>query len=521
MASSVDESISVKRRKSPESYGRANSSSENKRRIRNRLTQQEYRKRQANYIKDLETRLETAFRSESDRNIEVAKENQALRRKLAECHKKLVGIQISMRFLTTLTRNPLDLEDTDDKDMNMADEEPLTKLASACGEKDQQVRSENGISMPGNPSTSDEGSLQKLGLYFPADNEYIRTQYWQVSEISAHSRLVEASMTDIPVQMKDLLTESSAVDQARTESSAVNQVRTRSILSDHLIAIEICLRDRLIKLSTVFPNNTDCLPNIIHTMLFGFLSISWPEMGPWFTYTGAQLYIAKMLAWKLDRSISRFTMIPNCMKPTHIQLTSVYPGIIDWVPFPHIRDRLILYHKNNAKLDQLVYDLTTSIVIEAVASQLVEGYMGKVYVSVWDLIRTMQLRGLTVNSNESVGSRDPSDSSTVGVSLPAPSLESLFCSRDYALQAFKLLNADRDESVWRVNPLFFSHYPELYDPQSQDMAIGNALPFWNQPAFLTPILLDDAIMEKYNDLASQTVDSYYSTSLYEGLSLST
>lgn len=80
------------------------------RRLRNRLTQQEYRKRQASYIKDLETRLETAAQSESERNIEIEKENQRLRRKLTECHKKLVGMQISMEFLTSLTSSPLDSE---------------------------------------------------------------------------------------------------------------------------------------------------------------------------------------------------------------------------------------------------------------------------------------------------------------------------------------------------------------------------------------------------------------------------
>lgn len=241
-------------------------------------------------------------------------------------------------------------------------------------------------------------------------------------------------------------------------------------------------------------------------MLFGFLSISWPEMCPWYMYTGAQIRIAKLLSWKVDKSVSRFSMIPDCIKPTQIQLTSIYPTIIDWVPFPNIRDRLILYHANNVRLDEIIYDLIASIVIEAAGAQLVEGLFGKVYVSVWDLVKAMQLPN---QSCMPAGlARD-----SVRVLLPAPTVEGLLSSREYASQALELLNADQVELVWRIDPAFLDRHPELYDPQTHTMAEGQSLRLTMYPVFPEPLPLDGVAAKRYGDLASQIIDNYFSTSL--------
>src|ERR1700743_2631243 len=66
------------------------------RRLRNRLSQQAFRERQAIYVKELEKKLECSAKPESERNAELERANQSLREGLLDCHKKLATFQAAL-----------------------------------------------------------------------------------------------------------------------------------------------------------------------------------------------------------------------------------------------------------------------------------------------------------------------------------------------------------------------------------------------------------------------------------------
>ena len=70
------------------------------RRLRNRLSQKAHRVKQAEYIKQLEKRLEHSTETESVRNSYLKAENELLRQRFLDCYKKLGSLQASFQALT-------------------------------------------------------------------------------------------------------------------------------------------------------------------------------------------------------------------------------------------------------------------------------------------------------------------------------------------------------------------------------------------------------------------------------------
>lgn len=75
----------------------------NNRRERNRLSQKASRERQANYVKELEKRLDDCAKPQDDRVAELGRENTALRRQLAVLQKKLDHVLAVLRNLSQLS----------------------------------------------------------------------------------------------------------------------------------------------------------------------------------------------------------------------------------------------------------------------------------------------------------------------------------------------------------------------------------------------------------------------------------
>lgn len=158
-----------------------------------------------------------------------------------------------------------------------------------------------------------------------------------------------------------------------------------------------------------------------------------------------------------------------------------YPSIIDWIPWPQIRDKLIIHHAANPRVDDVICDIGNSYVLPVDLSLLIkcpQSVLG--YVGVWDLVRAI--------APEATGSPEPpspedmnwhDDNNANGfqsLTLPAKDANTLFSSRELAAQAFKLLGADKGAANFRLDPAFFGKHPEMYDNSSTDlMAFGVAL----------------------------------------------
>lgn len=77
------------------------------RKLRNRVSQQAFRRRQSEYIKQLERKAKDQ-KPDNERIIELERENQSLRESLIHCHTKLKSLSTTMHSLEAGITRALD-----------------------------------------------------------------------------------------------------------------------------------------------------------------------------------------------------------------------------------------------------------------------------------------------------------------------------------------------------------------------------------------------------------------------------
>lgn len=277
-------------------------------------------------------------------------------------------------------------------------------------------------------------------------------------------------------------------------------------------------------------------------MLSTFTSVSWESMRPFWVYTKAHRPVVDVTTWRLRPDTETYAKLAPWYRPTQTQLSVPHPIVIDWVPFPSLRDRLIFLHSCNPRLDEIICKIADSYVMEIDFSKLVSGVQScTVYVRVLDLIAvisggaeeqkavdhsldgaslaplppSMTPDDLARSISFSASSHEQSPES-----LPARSAASIFTSKTLALQAFRMLGMDRSPGAMKLDPGFFEGHPELYDSRSHDIiARGIALTppqfgTLNSAPVLTPI--DAKTLTKYTEMARW----YFDVSVAEDVGMS-
>lgn len=233
----------------------------------------------------------------------------------------------------------------------------------------------------------------------------------------------------------------------------------------------------------------------------------------------------KISAWHIDPSTQNYNKMGKTWRPTKLQTSCKYPSIIDWIPFPSIRDKLVTYHAANPRLDDIIRAIGNSYVMEIDLSKLIANIPPtQGYVSVWDLVQAISpvTTNRAADSNEishlwncSVESSLPisdqsfmpqHDNGITRLDLPATDANSLFTSRSLALQSFELLGMNKGATFFRLDPAFFEEYPELYDHHEEIMARGVPLKSPYRESIPSPEPFDISVLEQYKQLSSWTVD---------------
>ncbi|KAF7594661.1 hypothetical protein BBP40_008753 [Aspergillus hancockii] len=144
-----------------------------------------------------------------------------------------------------------------------------------------------------------------------------------------------------------------------------------------------------------------------------FNSITRPDAMLW--YANTRFYhIVDLTGWQVFPCTKTLNKVHRQYRPTEVQLRQQYPQVIDWLPFPTIRNRLIQFHAANLQIDQIFCDTVSSYVIEACMSDLVMGAPAiTAYIRVTDVIAN-------IPSTTPGSELDPS------AVLPASDLETLF-----------------------------------------------------------------------------------------------
>jgi hypothetical protein len=224
-------------------------------------------------------------------------------------------------------------------------------------------------------------------------------------------------------------------------------------------------------------------------------------MEPWMKHTDAANTIAKIAAYRLAPCATNLAAVPPCLRPTQMQIFVSHPPVIDWCVFPFLRDKLIHYHCFDPMLDEICGHVGMAYVVEADLSDLVTGVDPmRVYFSIFDITYSME-------NNPSILDGIFAPSITHGedgkspARLPAPSLEVLLHTKEYAWELFKYFGIDKDYSTYRLDASLFSRYPHLWE-ESAPVAGGIPLRARENASWPTPRPLDDKAIRYYSTHAN-------------------
>ncbi|KAJ0370017.1 hypothetical protein COL26b_010221 [Colletotrichum chrysophilum] len=432
-----------------------------RKRLRNRLSQQAFRRRQQERIRELSNRVNTDQKPEDERVAALQQENRQLRAQLVEVQTKLSRLMASLQGLN----------DTVSKTLN--------DTASGGGKTHEGPR-----------QLDDTGALPEL-----INAAGISPLYNQIPNIWSFEYQTGVE----PYQ---------AAMAATQESSLVlrkNWTLSNSPFSDHIQLLQRLLKSKLAA-SGFSPEGQPSMQGIYQPVLMVlsmFNSMTRPDVMAWYAKTRF-FHIIELTAWQLYPSAATFDKLHQRYRPTEAQMKHPHPRVIDWIPFPSIRDRLIQLHAANPHIDQIFCDAVTGYVVETTMSDLVRGAPDvTVYIRVTDLITAMS----TTTTDEDA------DTTTTAVTLPAPDVTALFSSPAYARAAFKQLNMDKGASYYKIDPAFYAKYPELFDHANDLTASGVPLRPRSQKVLTYPRPLDASTVETYRSFidfsldASQTISS--------------
>ncbi|OAP63323.1 hypothetical protein AYL99_02550 [Fonsecaea erecta] len=251
--------------------------------------------------------------------------------------------------------------------------------------------------------------------------------------------------------------------------------------------------------TSVFSAHLDCIINILrrggiarqHTrapelmdaMIDGFFEECWPSMKNWLEITDSYTTIRWVLWWQVTRTAEASADIPATNTPTPVQIALPHLSAIDWIPFPSIRNNLIL--SDGYDIDQVFRNLHKSFVLQN-EFPIRDGFAARSYKSVTGLVQTA-LR-TTLDPSDPAGYGAAHDLWSEGPLKRTKAATSAYCQQ--------LINFGR--WVLKLDPSFFVKYPGLYDPSI--VAEGICLDLVNAPDVPPPRPLDMNAVNTYASL---------------------
>ncbi|CZR47808.1 uncharacterized protein FPRO_13475 [Fusarium proliferatum ET1] len=472
-----------------------------RKKLRNRLSQRAFRRRQAECIRELKNRVNADQRSDSERVEALQKENRLLRQQLIDVQTKMSRMMASVQLLSDSVAKTLDDTASGEGDERQRDERQRDRAERVNGRtgNDEHIAEESALQSIDleafDPSILDfDAPFSSSSVTASTDNG-ISSELINVSGTSPfYSQIPNIWSHEYQMGMQPYL---NAIN-ATTESSLVlgkDYSFTNSPFSDHIQLLQRMLKNKLNTLGFV-PEGHNPVQSVYQPVLMVlsmFNSMTRPDVMAWYAKTRFY-HIIELTAWQLYPSSATFNKLHPRYRPTTAQLENPHPGIIDWIPFPTIRDRLIQLHSANPHIDQIFCDAVTGYVVEALMSDLVLGAPQiTVYVRVTDLINTM--------------SSATSESENTIAMLPAPDISTLFSSPAYARAAFNNLNMDKGAGYYKIDPAFFEKYPELWDQASDVTATGMPLKPKHQKILTYPKPLDSSTVETYRSFIDFSLDA--------------
>ncbi|KAK1673643.1 pyridoxal phosphate-dependent transferase [Colletotrichum godetiae] len=470
------------------------------RRLRNRLSQQAFRRRQAERMRELSSRVNTDQKSDNLRIEELQRENRQLRAQLVDVQARMSRLLANIQGLSDSVSKTLN--DTGSQgDVEVEETEDSSLQLSTYDHK----QAYGGPVFPGPSMQLEPFNTSSLNFDPPLAHQ---SEPGQAEDAFLSSELINVAGTSpFYAQIPNIWSfeyqtgiEPYRTAMAATQESSMALRRdmpvSNSPFSDHIKLLQHLLKSKLAA-NGFIPDSQPSMQSIYQPVLMVlsmFNSMTRPDVMAWYAKTRF-FHIIELTAWQLYPSPATFQKLHQRYRPTDTQLKHPHPRVIDWIPFPSIRDRLIELHAANPLIDQIFCDAVTGYVVETVMSELIsDAPQLMVYVRVTDLIAAM-------SSGAGNNSEDPP------ASLPAPDITTLFSSPSHARAAFKQLNMDKGASYYKIDPAFYAKYPELYDQSNDLTANGVPLKPRSQKVLTYPKPLDDSMVETYRSFIDFSMDA--------------
>ncbi|VUC23517.1 unnamed protein product [Clonostachys rosea] len=484
------------------------SSDREKKKVRNRLSQQAFRRRQALKLKQLQDRVESSEKPDCTVNDKLQRENYLLRCQLLQAQTKLSRVMEITRQLsvaieaTTKSQMPSQVSNNSENcEAHGVENEEVTDTKNLISEisTPHEPSSQTNLASLRYPSMGADVSLVEDLDLDPFEGEH-------GPEDVLHFKGVPNSQSyeyhTGPAQYHHSLIMSQSLGRRPW-------LETNSPFSDHIQVLQQFLLNKLCGGDmSPSPVTLQRIYNSALAALSLFNSITRPDAMSWYARTRFY-HIADLTTWQLCPCDETLGRVHPLYRPTSEQLSVLYPSIINWVPFPSIRERLIRFHAANPHIDRIFCDAVSAYVVEACMSEIVSGAApSTVYLRVNDLLTA----GCWDHSAEG-GSWEASV-------LPAANVGHLFTSPERARAAFQHLGMDGGASRYKMDPAFFGKYPELYDALTPDiLAKGIPLRPDVQPILTYPQPLDKSTYQIYRSFIEFTVPpSTNRRSRYDALS---
>ncbi|WQF80643.1 Putative basic-leucine zipper domain-containing protein [Colletotrichum destructivum] len=545
-----------------EDKGAAHMSEQERKRLRNRLSQQAFRRRQAERIRELSSRVNADQKSDSERIEALQRENRQLRTQLVEVQAKMARLMATLQGLNDSVSQTLDdtaaggrdggcsyrANDDDDAGRSSAEPSPSRRPEHERGNGPHtSLLSASAAAAASSSSSSSyapmeleafdasllefDPSLPMPSVTEPLEDDLSSSELINVAGTSPlYAQIPNIWSFEYQTGIEPYMTAMAATQESSTMLRK-DWALSNSPFSDHIQLLQRLLKDKLRASGFALDgqqlsSSSSSMQSIYQPVLMVlsmFNSITRPDVMAWYAKTRFY-HIVELTAWQLCPSTATFERLHPRYRPTETQRRHPdHPRVVDWIPFPSIRDRLIRRHAANPRIDQIFCDAVTGYVVEASMADLVRGAPRvTVHVRVTDLITAMSSESSSssssssssLSSSSSSSSKSPTSSTTTGgesdlvrALLPAPDIATLFSSPAHARAAFKLLNMDRGASYYKIDPAFYAKYPELYDEASDLTASGIALRPASQKVLTYPRPLDAATVETYRSFIDFSLDA--------------
>ncbi|KAJ4318223.1 hypothetical protein N0V84_006979 [Fusarium piperis] len=475
---------------------------------RNRLSQQAFRRRTKEQLRELTSLRNERQKPESERVKAYQRENRLLRKQLVQVQADLSRHLASIKSMCNAVSATLDGTGTQVGD---ADEEDDDR-------EEYEEADEDALSMTGPFSNT-----PTQGLPVSGPSSFVSPVFGPAPPLDSTSFIMQNSVPDAQCPTSTELVNGAGTSpfyaqlpgiwshryqmgpepyldamSATQEASMIlgkDFSWSNSPFSDHIQLLQRLLLAKLNGLGFAsggqYPMQSIYQPVLMALSLFN--SMTRPDVMAWYAKTRFY-HIIELTAWQLFPSIATYNKLHPRYQPTQVQLENQHPLVIDWIPFPALRDQLVRHHSANPDIDQIFCDAVTGYVVETPMASLVQGApLATAYIRVTDLITAMDA--------------DKSGNDGAIATLPAPNVAMLFSSPAYARAAFRKLNMDKGAGYYKIDPAFFQKYPELRPGSDDLVAMGIPLKPKQQNILTYPKPLDPTTVQTYRSFIDFSIDA--------------